>query len=67
MTTQTPTPTDNERLARLEGAFEQFGERLTSVENQVSGLRADTTAGDESLRKAIVDRDESLRKAIVDR
>ena len=38
MTTQT-TPTDNERLARLEGIVEQFGERLDSIERRLDSLR----------------------------
>ncbi len=37
MTTQTP-PTDNERLARLEGIVEQIGERLDSLERRLDNL-----------------------------
>ncbi len=37
MTTQT-TPTDNERLARLEGIVEQIVERLDSIERRLDNL-----------------------------
>ena len=40
MTTQTPTPTDNEWLARLEGIVEQVVVRLDSVEKSVDNLRS---------------------------
>jgi|SRR5918992_5470536 chromosome segregation ATPase len=37
----TPTPSIEERLARLEGSFEQIDRRLTTLEQDVRGLRAD--------------------------
>ena len=39
MTTQTPTPSDNERLSRLEGVVEQILVRLDSLERSVDNLR----------------------------
>ena len=39
MTTRTPS-TDNERLARLEGAFEQMNERIADIQTQMRSLRS---------------------------
>ena len=38
MTTQT-SPTDNERLARLEGIVEQIVARLNSIERRLNDIR----------------------------
>ena len=39
MTTQTPTPSDNERRSRLEGVVEQILVRLDSLERSLDNLR----------------------------
>ncbi len=35
MTTQTPTPTDNERLSTLEGTVGQMSERMSDMHSQM--------------------------------
>ena len=39
MTTQTPTPSDNERLSRLEGIVEQMNQRLPEIRSQLNSQR----------------------------
>ncbi len=43
MTTQAQ-PTTEERLSRLEGAYEQVNERLNDLTQAVNSLRSDTNA-----------------------
>ena len=38
MTTQTPTPTDNERIAHLEGVVEQVVVRLDGIDRRLDGV-----------------------------
>ena len=41
MTTQTPSPTDNDRLSRLEGGFEQMNERFSNLEREFGQFRGE--------------------------
>ena len=40
MTTQTPTPSDNERISRLEGIVEQMNRRLLEIQTQLNSQRS---------------------------
>ena len=40
MTTQTPTPSDNERISRLEGIVEQMNQRLLEIQSQLNSQRS---------------------------
>ena len=51
MTTQTPST--EERLSRLEGAYEQVSERLGDLRSDVNTLREEMRLGLESLRADI--------------
>ena len=48
MTTQTPST--EERLSRLEGAYEQVSERLGDLRSDVNALREEMRLGQEALR-----------------
>ncbi len=62
MTTQAPTT--EERLSRLEGAYEQVNERLEDLRADVRSLREDMHRGQESLRLEMQRGQESLRLEI---
>ena len=69
MTTQTPST--EERLSRLEGAYEQVSERLGDLSRGQDNLRSDINAlreevqrGQESLREEMQRGQESLRADI---
>ena len=48
MTTQTPST--EERLSRLEGAYEQVSERLGDLRSEMNALREEVQRGQEALR-----------------
>lgn len=57
MTTQTTPPTDNERIAHLEGLVEQIVARLDSIERRLDNLEARL----DSLQSRLDGRIDSLR------
>jgi hypothetical protein len=54
-----------ERVSRLEGAFEQIGDRLNSMDANILGLREDMTRGLEGLRGEMVVGIKSVREEMV--
>ncbi len=62
MTTQTPST--EERLSRLEGAYEQVSERLGDLRSDVNTLREEMRLGQDALREEMRLGLESLRADI---
>ncbi len=60
MTTQPSTDLE-QRVSRLEGAYEQVSERLGDLSQAIAGLRADMHAGIGSLRSEMNEGQASLR------
>ena len=58
----TGTPTDNDRMTRIEGAFEQMNKRLDDIQGQNTLFRQETRAGFDSLRKDTREGLDALRK-----
>ncbi len=58
----TGTPTDNDRMTRIEGAFEQMNKRLDDIQGQNTLFRQETHAGFDSLRKDTREGLDALRK-----
>ena len=62
MTTQTPST--EERLSRLEGAYEQVSERLGDLRSEMNALREEVQRGQEALREEMQRGHEALRADI---
>ncbi len=60
MTTQTPST--EERLSRLEGAYEQVSERLGDLRSDVNTLREETRLGQDALREEIKSLREEMQR-----
>ena len=60
----TSTPTDNDRMTRIEGAFEQMNKRLDDIQGHNILFRQETREGFEALRKDMQTGDEALRQQI---
>ena len=60
MTTQTPST--EERLSRLEGAYEQVSERLGDLRSEMNALREEVQRGQEALREEMQRGHEALRE-----
>ena len=62
MTTQTPAP--EERISRLEGAYEQVNERLGDLTQGQTSLREEIRQVDANLREGIRQVDANLRAEV---
>ena len=53
MTTQTPTPTDNERLGTLEGTVSQMSERMSDMQSHMNSHSAENNAAFDRLHNDV--------------